>query len=71
MYISLSARITVSLMPTRLKPALINFEISFFFNALLIKSKESPAGRISESIALPTVVSCRFILSVVVPSRPN
>jgi len=36
MYINLSARITVSLIPTRLNPALINFEISFFFNALLI-----------------------------------
>ena len=58
-------------MPTRRNPALINLEISFFFNALLIKSKESPTGRISESMALPTVVSYRFILSLVVPSNPS
>ena len=42
-------------------------------NSGLLKApvKGSMDRRISESIALPTVVSYRFILSVVVPSKPN
>ncbi|MNC88935.1 hypothetical protein D3C83_48120 [compost metagenome] len=56
-YISLSAKITVSRRPQRRKLALIKREISFFFNALLMSSKDSPGGRISDSNARPTVVS--------------
>ena len=54
--INLSAKITVSRKPHRRKAALIKREISFFFNALLINSKVSPAGKISDSKARPTVV---------------
>ncbi len=55
--ISLSAKITVSRRPQRRKAALIRREISFFFSGLFSSSKGSPAGRISESSARPTVVS--------------
>ena len=53
----LTAKITVSRIPTLRNEALISFEISFFFNALSIKPNGNPAGRMSESNARPTVVS--------------
>ena len=56
-YISLSAKITVSRRPQRRKASLMSLEISFFFSALLISANGSPAGRISDSSARPTVVS--------------
>ena len=52
-YISLSAKITVSRRPQRRKLALISREISFFLSALLISSKGSPTGRMSDSSARP------------------
>ena len=51
------AKITVSLMPERRKASLIRFEISFFFSGLLMMEKDSPAGRIYDIRARPTVVS--------------
>ena len=57
MYISLSAKITVSRRPQRRKLALMSCEISFFLSALLMSSNGSPTGRISDSSARPTVVS--------------
>ena len=54
--ISLSAKITVSRSPQRRKEALMSLEISFFLSALLMSSKGSPTGRISESRVRPTVV---------------
>ena len=57
MYISLSAKITVSRMPQRRKASLMSFEISFFFSALLMSAKDRPTGTISERSARPTVVS--------------
>ena len=56
-YISLSAKITVSRRPQRRKAALMSFEISFFLSGLLMSSNGRPAGRISDSSARPTVVS--------------
>ena len=56
-YISLSAKITVSRMPQRRKASLMSFEISFFFSGLLMIVNGRPAGRISDMSARPTVVS--------------
>ena len=56
-YISLSAKITVSRMPQRRNASLMSLEISFFLSALLMSANGSPAGRISDSSARPTVVS--------------
>ncbi len=65
--ISWSAKMTVSRSPQRRNDALISLLISFFLSALLMKSNGSPLGRISESIARPTVVSTRRTAQVISP----
>src|SRR5476651_303877 len=47
-YMSLSAKITVSRIPQRRNASLMSLEISFFLSGLLMIEKGSPAGRISD-----------------------
>ncbi len=56
-YMSLSAKITVSRMPQRRNASLMSFEISFFLSGLLMSANDRPAGRISDMRERPTVVS--------------
>ena len=69
LFLRLSDRITVSLIPIFLNPTLINLEISFLFKVLLSRSKESPCGSISDNNALPHVVSYLFTFEVLLLSK--
>ncbi|MNY41877.1 hypothetical protein D3C86_1767220 [compost metagenome] len=67
MYISWSAKITVSLRPTTRYAWLISLEIAFFFIGWLTTSNDSPDGTTWNSSARPTVVSTMRVFLVMTP----